>query len=51
VRRVWQLLKLQPQLREERAARAFLLHQLRVIEQPTSARRSPRPRSRRWPRR
>ncbi len=33
VRRVWQLLKLQPQLREERAARAFLLHQLRVIEQ------------------
>jgi hypothetical protein len=33
VRRVRQLLKLQPQLREERAARAFLLHQLRVIEQ------------------
>lgn len=33
VRRVRQLLKLQPQLREEQAARAFLLHQLRVIEQ------------------
>jgi len=33
VRRVWQLLKLQPQLREEQSARAFLLHQLRVIEQ------------------
>jgi len=33
VRHAWQLLKLQSQLREKRAARAFLLHQLRVIEQ------------------
>ncbi|MEI7769009.1 MAG: hypothetical protein WCI67_03420 [Chloroflexales bacterium] len=33
VQRVWQLLPLQQRLHERQAARTFLLHQLRVIEQ------------------